>query len=86
MSSTREDELCRLELGYEGQAARWQMSVVVKYGDVGDHEDRRALEAFLVAVLQVMAYVLVKKPTTKLAWEAITQMCVGSDRARRSTL
>ena len=33
-----------------------------------------------------MASVLVKKPTTKLAWEAIAQMCVGSDHVWRSTL
>ena len=63
-----------------------QMWDAIEYSTVDDHEDRCALEALLAAVLPEMASVLAKKPIAKLAWEAITQMCVGSDRARRSTL
>jgi len=63
-----------------------QMWDAVEYGGVDDHEDLRALEALLAAVPPEMVSVLAKKPTAKLAWEAIAQMRVGSDRARWSTL
>jgi hypothetical protein len=63
-----------------------QMWEAIKYNDVDDHEDRRALRALLAAVPAEMASILAKKPTTMLAWEAIAQMRVGSDRARWSTL
>jgi len=33
-----------------------------------------------------MASVLAKMPIAKLAWEAITQMRIGNDRAQWSTL
>ena len=39
----------------------------VKYDDVDDHEDWRALEVLLAAVPPEMASFLAKKPTAKLA-------------------
>jgi hypothetical protein len=63
-----------------------QMWDAVKYGNVDHHEDRRALEDLLAAVLPEMAPVLADKLTTKESWEAITKARIGCDRARRSTL
>ena len=48
-----------------------QLWEAVKYDDIDDHEDRRALRALLAAVPAEMASILAKKPTAMLAWEAI---------------
>ena len=58
----------------------------VRYGDVDDHEDRRALEALYSAVPMEIAAILSGKETTKAAWDTIVAARVGSDRARTSTL
>jgi hypothetical protein len=51
----------------------------VRYGDADFDEDRRALEALLVAVLTEMHSSLANKRTTKDVWDAITTTRIGSD-------
>ncbi|CAN6169589.1 unnamed protein product [Urochloa humidicola] len=63
-----------------------EMWDAVKYGDVGRHEDRRALEALVAAVPPEMGAVLATKLTAKDAWDAIAAARIGSEHARRSTL
>ncbi|CAN6334582.1 unnamed protein product [Urochloa humidicola] len=63
-----------------------EMWDAIKYGDVGRHEDRRALEALVAAVPPEMGAVLATKLTAKDAWDAIAAARIGSEHARRSTL
>ncbi|CAO2167148.1 unnamed protein product [Urochloa humidicola] len=63
-----------------------EMWDAVKYGDVGRHEDRRALEALVAAVPPELGAVLATKLTAKDAWDAIAAARIGSEHARRSTL
>jgi hypothetical protein len=58
----------------------------VRYGDVDYYEDRRALDAIIVAVPSEMQFSLSKKQTTKEAWNAIIVARIDSDRARKTTL
>ncbi|CAN6318595.1 unnamed protein product [Urochloa humidicola] len=63
-----------------------EMWDAVKYGDVGRHEDKRALEALVAAVPPEMGAVLTTKLTAKDAWDAIATARIGSEHAWRSTL
>jgi hypothetical protein len=58
----------------------------VRYGDVDYYEDRRALDALIAAVPSEMQFSLSKKWTVKEAWDIIAAACIGSDRARKTTL
>jgi hypothetical protein len=59
----------------------------VQYGDVDHHEeDRQVLDALIAAVPPKMQFSLSNKRTAKEAWDAIVATCIGSDRARKSTL
>jgi hypothetical protein len=58
----------------------------VRYDDVDYYEDRRALDALIAAVPSKMQFSLSKKQIAKEAWNAITAACIGSDRARKTTL
>jgi hypothetical protein len=58
----------------------------VQDGDVGQHEDRRALDALIAAVPPEMQFSLSIKRTAKEAWDTIAATRIGSDRARKSTL
>jgi hypothetical protein len=58
----------------------------VRYGDVDYYEDRRALDALIATVPLEMQFSLSKKRTADEAWDAITAACIGSDRARKTTL
>jgi hypothetical protein len=58
----------------------------VRYGDVDYYEDRRALDALIVAVPSEMQFLLSKKQTDKEAWDAIAAARIGSDCARKTTL
>ena len=58
----------------------------VRYGDVDYDEDRRALDALIAAVPPEMQSSLSHKRTAKAASDAIAAACIGSDRARKSTL
>jgi hypothetical protein len=58
----------------------------VRYGDVDYYEDRRALDALIAAVPSEMQFSLSKKQIAKEAWDAIAAACIGSDRARKTTL
>jgi hypothetical protein len=58
----------------------------VRYSDVDYYEDRRALDALIVAVPFEMQFSLSKKLTAKEAWDAIAVARIGSDRARKTTL
>jgi hypothetical protein len=58
----------------------------VYYGDVDFDKDRRAMDALIAAVPPEMQFSLTQKETAKEAWDAIAAACIGSDRARKSTL
>jgi phenylalanine-4-hydroxylase len=58
----------------------------VRYGDVEYYEDRRALDALIVAVPSEMQFSLSKKRAAKEAWDTIAMARMSSDRARRITL
>jgi hypothetical protein len=58
----------------------------VRYGDVDYYEDRRVLDALIVAVPAEMQFSLSKKLTVKEAWDAIAAARIGSDRAHKTTL
>jgi hypothetical protein len=58
----------------------------VRYGDVDYYEDRRALDALIVAVPSEIQFSLSKKWTAKEAWDAIAVARIGSDRARKTML
>jgi hypothetical protein len=58
----------------------------VWYGDVDYYEDRRALDALIVAVPPEMQFSLSQKRTAKEVWDAIAATRIGSDRARKTTL
>jgi hypothetical protein len=58
----------------------------VRYGDVHYYEDRRTLDALIVAVLPEMQFSLSKKRTAKEAWDAIAAARIGSDRTHKTTL
>jgi hypothetical protein len=58
----------------------------IRNDDVDYYEDRRALDAFIAAVLSEMQFSLSKKRTAKEAWDAITVARIGSDRTRKTTL
>jgi hypothetical protein len=58
----------------------------VRYCDVDYHEDRRALDALIAAVLSEMQFSLSQKRTAKEAWDAIDATRIGSDRARKTKL
>jgi hypothetical protein len=45
-----------------------------------------AMDALIAAVPPEMQFSLTQKETTKEAWDAIAAACIGSDRARKSTL
>jgi hypothetical protein len=64
----------------------WHMWEAVRYSDVDYYEDRRALDAFITAVLSEMQFSFSKKRTAKEAWDAIAAARIGSDRARKTTL
>ena len=50
-----------------------------------EEEDMSAMEAILAAVPAEYWEPLGAKKTAKEAWEAITAMCIGSDRAKKAT-
>jgi hypothetical protein len=58
----------------------------VHYGDVDYYEDRQVLDALIAAVPPEMQFSLSKKRIAKEAWDAIAAACIGSDRARKTTL
>jgi phenylalanine-4-hydroxylase len=58
----------------------------VRYGDVEYYEDRRALDALIVAVPSEMQFSLSKKRAAKEVWDTIAMARMSSDRARRITL
>jgi hypothetical protein len=58
----------------------------LRYGNDDYYEDRRALDALIAAVPPEMQFSLSKKRTAKEAWDAIATACIGSDRARKTTL
>jgi hypothetical protein len=58
----------------------------VRYGDVDYYEDRRALDALIVAVPSQMQFSVSKKQAAKEAWDAIAVARIGSDRACKTTL
>jgi hypothetical protein len=58
----------------------------VHYGNVDYYEDRRALDALIVAVLPEMQILLSKKRTAKEVWDTIFAACIGSDCVRKTTL
>jgi hypothetical protein len=58
----------------------------VRYNDVDYYEDRQALDAVTAAIPSEMQFSLSKKRTAKEAWDAIAAACIGSDRARKTTL
>jgi hypothetical protein len=58
----------------------------VWYGYVNYYQDRRPLDALIVAVPPEMYFSFSKKRIAKEAWDAITAACIGSDRARKTTL
>jgi hypothetical protein len=58
----------------------------VRYGDVDYYEDRRVLDALIVAVPAEMQFSLSKKRTAKEAWDAIAAARIDSDRAHKTTL
>jgi hypothetical protein len=58
----------------------------VRYDDVDYYEDRRALDALIVAVPSEMQFSLSNKRTAKEAWDAIAAARIGSDRACKTTL
>jgi hypothetical protein len=58
----------------------------LRYGNDDYYEDRRALDALIAAVPPEMQFSLSKKRTAKEAWDAIAAACIGSDRARKTTL
>jgi hypothetical protein len=58
----------------------------VQYGDVNYYEDRRALDALIVAVPPEMQFSLSKKWTTKEAWDAIIVARISSTRTHKTTL
>jgi hypothetical protein len=62
------------------------MCEAVRYGDIDYYEDRRVLDALIAAVPPEMQFSLSKKWTAKEAWDAIAATCIGSDRARKTTL
>jgi hypothetical protein len=58
----------------------------IRYGDDDYYEDRRVLDALIVAVPSEMQFSLSKKRTAKEAWDAIAAARIGSDRTRKTTL
>jgi hypothetical protein len=58
----------------------------VRYDDVDYYEDRRTMDALIAAVPPEMQFSLSKKRTAKEAWDTIAVACIGSDRARKTTL
>jgi hypothetical protein len=58
----------------------------VWHDDVDYYEDRRALDALIVAVPPEIQFSLSKKRTTKEDWDTIAVAYIGSDRARKTTL
>jgi hypothetical protein len=58
----------------------------VRYGDVDYYEDRRALDALIIAVPPEIQFSLFKKWTAKEAWDTIAAARISSDRARKTTL
>jgi hypothetical protein len=64
----------------------WHMWEAVRYDDVDYYEDRRALNALIAAVPPEMQFSLSKKRTAKEVRDAIAATCIGSDRARKTTL
>jgi phenylalanine-4-hydroxylase len=64
----------------------WHMWEAVQYGDVDYYEDRRALDALIVAVPPEMQFSLSKKRTAKEAWDVIAAARISSDHARKTTL
>jgi hypothetical protein len=64
----------------------WHMWEAVRYGDVDYYENRRALDALIVAIPSEMQFSLSKKRTAKEAWDAIAVARIGSDRDCKTTL
>jgi hypothetical protein len=58
----------------------------VRYDDIDYYEDRRALDALIVAIPSEMQFLLSKKRTTKEIWNAIAVARICSDRALKTTL
>jgi hypothetical protein len=58
----------------------------IRYGDDDYYEDRRALDALIVAVPPEMQLSLSQKRTAKEAWDAIAATRIDSDCARKTTL
>jgi hypothetical protein len=58
----------------------------VQYGDVDYYEDRRALDALIVAIPPEMQFSLSKKRAAKEAWDVITAARIGRNHARKTTL
>ena len=64
--------------------ARWLWNAIDN-GTNNEEDDMLALEAILAAVLTEYREPLGAKSSAKEAWEAITAMRVGSDRAKKAT-
>jgi hypothetical protein len=58
----------------------------VRYDDVDNYEDQRALDALIAAVPPEMQFSFSKKWTVKEAWDAIAVARIDSDRTRKTTL
>jgi hypothetical protein len=58
----------------------------VRYDDIDYYEDRRALDALIVAIPSEMQFSFSKKRTTKEIWNAIAVARICSDRALKTTL
>jgi hypothetical protein len=58
----------------------------VRYDDVDDYEDRRALDALITAVLSEIQFSLLRKRTAKEVWDAIAAARIDSNRTHKTTL
>ncbi|XP_072151720.1 uncharacterized protein [Setaria viridis] len=59
--------------------------MAVDVGGVDLMEDMTALDAICSAIPTEMVATIAKKDTVKQAWDAITTMCIGDDRVKKST-
>jgi hypothetical protein len=59
---------------------------LVNHSIIDYYEDRRALDALIVAVPSEIQFSLSKKRTVKEAWDAIATARISSDRAHKTTL
>jgi hypothetical protein len=76
---SQQDELHRVGVDHEDQAAGEEPLGAIKPGDVTLQEDRMALDAITSAVLQEMLASLAVKVTPVEAWEVVRSLRIGSE-------